>query len=89
MAYQTNRGSMSQGSTKNTSAAKGLRKKIFSTGLFAPDREGVKAIGSVQVKEDIVIPAGSYLNLYEADRKAEAHPVFSISVVEGSLKKLA
>lgn len=85
--YQSQaRGSMNRNTDAQKSVAS-LRKKIFATGLFAPNKEGVKSIGSVQVKEEIVIPAGSYLNLYEADRKSDTHPVFTLSVTEGSLAK--
>jgi len=93
MSYQnSNRSSMNRGSsavrTQDTGAAAktGARKAIFSTGLFSPNKEGVKAIGSVQLKEDVVIPAGSYINLYESDSKNEKAPAFRIQVTEGKLK---
>lgn len=88
MAYQANRssGSMNRGSVAQSSAKTAI-KKLFSTGLFAPKKEGSKSLGSVQVKEDILIPAGSYLNLFENERKTDAHPVFNLSVTEGVLKK--
>jgi len=87
MGYQTQaRGSMNRNTDAQKSAASS-RKKIFSTGLFAPNKDGVKSLGSVQVKEELVIPAGSYINLYEADRKSDTHPVFTLAITEGSIKK--
>jgi hypothetical protein len=92
MAYQVRGNSqMSPVSKPATSvAASGstsTRKSLFQTGLFAPNKEGVKSIGSVQVKEAITIPAGSYINLYENDkRKSDASPIFNLSVTEGKLK---
>jgi len=66
------------------------KKVIFSTGLFAPTKEGVKSIGSVQVKEDVTIPAGSYINLYENDKRdKETSPMFKLSVTEGKFKQVA
>lgn len=96
MAYQSQQ-SRTQGSYSKTSsvapaAGKGpttRKPALFSTGLFSPTKEGVKAIGSVQVKEAITIPAGSYINLYEND-KAPANggvaPAFRLQVTEGVLK---
>lgn len=85
--YQSQaRGSMNRNTDAQKQAATS-RKKIFATGLFAPNKDGVKSIGSVQVKEEIVIPAGSFINLYEADRKSDSHPVFTLSVTEGLVKK--
>lgn len=64
------------------------RKAIFSTGLFRPDREGVKSIGSVQVKEDTLLPAGSYINLYTVDQpKGDKSPVFKLQVTPGRKKQ--
>lgn len=91
MAYQPNRGLTANNSSSNnkqgsTSAPKAARKSLYKTGLFAPNKEGVKSIGSVQVKEEVVIPAGSYINLYEnTERKGETSPVFSLAITEGKL----
>lgn len=64
------------------------REYILSTGLFAPTREGVKAIGSVQLKEDVVIPAGSYVNIYENEKRDKAtSPAFRLTVTAGKLKQ--
>ncbi len=71
----------------NTTSTK--REALFSTGLFTPTREGVKAIGSVQVKEDVVVPAGSYINLYAGDQKNEKSPAFRIQITAGQLKSAA
>lgn len=62
---------------------------IFSTGLFAPTKEGVKSLGSVQLKEAVTLPANSYINLYEVDadkRTSDKSPVFRISVKAGKPK---
>lgn len=87
MAYQTQAARQQQKPAAGTStAARTPRAKLFSTGLFAPNKEGVKSIGSVQVKEDVVIPAGSYINLYENDKKtSDKSPMFNLSVTEGKL----
>lgn len=94
MAYGTQKSSYGSNSNKsagsnNNSGSKVAGQKrevIFRTGLFAPTREGVKAIGTVQVREDITIPAGSYLNLYESDKKNEKSPAFSLAVTPGQMK---
>lgn len=63
---------------------------LFTTGLFAPLSEKSKAIGTVQIKETITIPAGSYLNLYQVDQpKNDKSPIFRMQVREGVLKKQA
>lgn len=59
---------------------------IFSTGLFVPDREGVKAMASVQVKEEVVIPAGSYISIYHNDlKKSETSPDYRLQVRPGKM----
>lgn len=60
---------------------------IFSTGLFKPDREGVKALASIQVKEDITIPAGSYISVYHNEvKKSPTSPDYRLMVKPGKLK---
>jgi hypothetical protein len=60
---------------------------IFRTGLFLPDREGVAAMASVQVKEDVMIPAGSYITIYKNDeKKSDKSPDFSLVVKPGKAK---
>lgn len=59
---------------------------LFRTGLFAPRNENSKAIGTVQLKEDVVLKAGSYINLYENEKKSDTSPIFSMQVREGVLK---
>lgn len=93
MAYQQNTGSkvnfrQPASSSKPVVAATTDRPKaIFSTGLFAPNKEGVRSKGSVQLKEDVILPAGSYINLYEnEDRKGDTSPVFKLQVTPGKLK---
>lgn len=92
MAY-TPRNSSSQGNSFSkpvvAAATSGSVKTdaLLSTGLFAPDNDKSKAIGTVRVKETITIPAGSYINLYENDRrKGDKDPVFKLQIREG--KKL-
>jgi len=59
---------------------------IFSTGLWT--QEGGKSLATVQVREDVTIPAGSYINLYATDEamRKENSPDFKITVRPGVLK---
>jgi hypothetical protein len=66
----------------------GVRKAILRTGLFAPTRDGAKDIASVQVKETVTIPAGSYINLYLSDSKSEKGPKYNLSVMPAVAKKV-
>lgn len=85
--FQNNRGMAPARNAAASTAATGTKKAIFRTGLFSPNKEGVKSIGSVQLKEDVTLPAGSYINLYEnTDRKSDTSPAFTVSVTEGKLK---
>lgn len=103
MAYnQSSTGTYNRNSYQKTGATKGAtahvagdttekKKALFTTGLFRPTKEGVKSLGSVQVKEAITIPAGSYINIYEVDDKsrfknADTAPDFTLKVTEGKLK---
>lgn len=71
-------GSQSAGASKTAASS------LYSTGLFAPDGDKSKAVGTVKVKETITIPAGSYINLYENDRrKDDKDPVFKLQVRAG------
>jgi hypothetical protein len=74
---------VSSASTSAVGAAKVAY--ILRTGLFAPTKEGAKSIGSIQLKEAVNLPAGSYINLYEAERKNDKSPVFTLTVKEGKL----
>lgn len=66
---------------------KGPSTALLSTGLFAPDREGSKAVATVRIKEAVTIPAGSYINLYESDRsKGEKSPMFRLQIREATKK---
>lgn len=63
---------------------------LFSTGLWLQEKG--PALASVQVKEDVTFPAGSYINLYAnaaEDKKSAAHPDFKITVRPGKLKARA
>lgn len=63
---------------------------LFSTGLWLQEKG--PALASVQVKEDVTFPAGSYINLYQnsaEDKKSAAHPDFKITVRPGKLKPRA
>lgn len=62
------------------------KEALFSTGLFAPKSDKTKSIGSVQLKEAVTLPAGSYINLYTVENGGENKPVFRIQVREGVLK---
>lgn len=60
---------------------------LFSTGLFAPTKPGVKSMGSVQLKEDLHLPAGSYINLYTNDKKtSDKSPAFRIVATVGTIR---
>lgn len=89
MAYvPRNSGSTSGNMARsNMSAGNGEKASVsslYSTGLFAPDSDKSKAVGTVRVKETITIPAGSYINLYENDRrKGDKDPVFKLQVRAG------
>lgn len=94
MAYQNNQKQSFQSNSRPASAprsasasgsAASTRKTVYKTGLFAPTKEGVKSLGSVQVKESVTIPAGSYINIYEADKKNENSPAYNLSITEGKL----
>lgn len=94
MAYnqsQGNRGNFRQpqaaSSAPRPAAAGDRPKAIFSTGLFAPTKEGVKSLGNVQLKEDITLPAGSYINLYPVERTKDSSPVYKIQVTPGKRKQ--
>jgi hypothetical protein len=76
------RSNTSAGSSGKTASASSL----YSTGLFAPDSDRSKAVGTVKVRETITIPAGSYINLYENDRrKGDKDPVFKLQVRAGKV----
>lgn len=94
MAYQTqSRGNYSAPrrdfGSKPAQAGATQRKVILSTGLFAPNKEGVKSLANIQLKEDVVLPAGSYINLYPVEKKGDKSPVYRIQVTEGKLKPKA
>ena len=58
--------------------------EIFSTGMFKPNKEGVKSIASVKLKEDLTIPAGSYVNIYVNEyKKEDNHPDYKLRVTKG------
>jgi hypothetical protein len=59
---------------------------VFSTGLFKPLNENSKAVATIQLKEDVVLKAGMYINLYEADAKTEKSPIFRVQIRKGELK---
>lgn len=91
MAYtRTNYTSHTKATPKLAGGAKPSRATIYQTGLFKPTKEGVKSLGSIQVKEDVVIKAGSYINLYEVDDKSKFKnpdnaPDFTLKITEGKL----
>jgi hypothetical protein len=89
-----NRGSMN--STQRTAApvasttggTNGKVAALWATGLFAPHAESKSpAIGTIQVKEDVLIPAGSYINLFQNDkRSSDKSPLYRIQVRAGKLR---
>lgn len=62
---------------------------LFQTGMWLQEKG--PALASVQVQEDITIPAGAYINLYDnrSDKKTEKHPDFKVTVRPGKLKQRA
>lgn len=82
------------GGTPRTGAAvatTGKRESLFSTGLFVKKDDAGNPVegatlASVQVKEAVTIPAGSWINLYQNEPKTAKHPEFSIKVNAGKLK---
>lgn len=77
-------GNMARSNTSAGNGEKAAASSLYSTGLFAPDSDRSKAVGTVRVKETITIPAGSYINLYENDRrKGDKDPVFKLQVRAG------
>lgn len=80
----SSQGNMSRSTQQSAGTSKVASNSLYSTGLFAPDGDRSKAVGTVKVKETITIPAGSYINLYENDRrKGEKDPVFKLQVRAG------
>jgi|LakMenEpi03Aug12_release.lakeMendotaPanAssembly.Ray.scaffolds.fasta_scaffold439001_2 hypothetical protein len=78
------RSSSTSSSAQSAGTGKAVSSALYSTGLFAPDGDRSKAVGTVRVKEEITIPAGSYINLYENERrKGEKDPVFKLQVRAG------
>lgn len=96
MAYGNQNSGNKFGNTAKTAAAAPAtqatdRPKVealFSTGLFAPTKPGVKSMGSVQLKEDVTLPAGSYINLYTNDKKtSDKSPAYRIVATPGVVRQ--
>ncbi len=53
---------------------------LFTTGMFRADKG--PALATVRTKEEITIPAGAYINLYEVDedKKTETGPVYRLQI---------
>jgi hypothetical protein len=78
-----------ESTTSAPAASKGASSGVlYTTGLFAPRNAASKAIGTVQIKEDVVLKKGSFINLYENDRPAQGEnkPIFRMQVREGTKK---
>lgn len=91
MAYGNNNRSTFSGNRTAAAGTTATKAKspgvVLSTGLFAPDREGSKALATVRVKEAVTIPAGSYINLYENTKKSsDKSPLFNIQVRQATKK---
>lgn len=91
MAYGTGTQSKYSGNanrTTGTAAVTGTAKKkeaIFRTGLWK--REGGKAFASVQLKEAVTLPAGTYVDIYlNDDKKSEQHPDVTLIANPGVVK---
>jgi hypothetical protein len=80
--------SQGTGGVKSNSNDAVKKDALFTTGIFAPHPQSKgKAIATVQLKEAVTIPAGSYINLYECEeRKTDKSPLFRMQVREGVLK---
>lgn len=76
------------GSSSSGTVSKAKTEALVNTGLFAPEEGSPsKAIASVKLKEAVTIPAGSYINLYENDRrKQDTDPVFKLQIREAKKK---
>jgi hypothetical protein len=77
-------------SNKPVAAEKKASSTLWSTGLFSSD----KSMATVQVREDITIPAGSYINIYQNEAGAKTQsgkdaPPFKLTVKAGVLKQRA
>lgn len=80
MAY----GKQYSGSANKAAASTGTASKavagkvenILRTGLFTPTGEKVieGLMGSVQLKEAVTLPAGTWINLYENDKARSKNP---------------
>ena len=88
MAYGQRYSGNANNSTTSVVVDKPKTEALFTTGLWK--QEGKAAIGTVQVKETITIPAGSYLNLYENDKSksknVDTAPDFRLQIRPGQLK---
>lgn len=78
---------------KSTQAKSGNTSKAQYIGLFSPKVEG-DTLASIQVKEDIVIKAGTYINLYTRNARQDdvadkTYPAFLLGLKEGVLKSQA
>lgn len=80
--------SFSKGASSSGTVSKSKIEALVNTGLFAPEEGSPsKAIASVKLKEEVTIPAGSYINLYENDRrKKDSDPVFKLQIREAKKK---
>lgn len=76
--------SVSQGTSRSTGGGSTNDNELFVTGMYKPNKEGVKSIASVKLKEDLNIPAGSYVNIYVNEyKKEESHPDYKLRVTKG------
>ncbi len=91
----------SGGANKASGAAKAATggpakvENILRTGLFTPTGEKVieGLMGSVQLKESVTLPAGTWINLYENDKSRsknpDAAPDFNLQFRPGVVKAKA
>lgn len=78
-SFSTGKGpSVDSKTTAAPAGEKGDAVTLFTTGLFKAEKGA--ALATVRIKEDLVIPAGAYINLYEADNNKENGPMFRIQV---------
>lgn len=90
-----NRPAVASASSKPTMGTASAAETVFKTGLWVKtDKETgevipSKSLASVQLKEAVTIPAGSYINLFQNDKrpgKEATDPDFTINVRTGTLK---
>lgn len=95
--YQSNRqytnnrtntqGSSAAATDKGAAGATAREANLFQTGLWKPEKGA--ALATVQVREDLTIPAGSYINVFVVDdvsRYKGNPPSHKMTIRKGTLR---